>query len=103
MNRQVTLATIIILWVINELFQYLEILNSFRFSSFIVFHASSFYGAVVFCFLVEYLEFHQFFFIIPLLIEMGKSYLTYGIVDFMDLVFSLFGILINVFVFKKKY
>jgi hypothetical protein len=70
-----------------------------------VMHLSSVFGAIVFCFLMVYLRLPKILMLIPLGIELVESLVLFKCIDYLDLIFSLFGILIvllSLFIQKKN-
>jgi hypothetical protein len=86
------IITITILWVINEVLQITQVFYQIPLFNFFLFHLSSLYGAMIFCFLVNHLKFKKILFFAPLVIEIFLSWLTSHTFDFWDLIFSLIGI-----------
>jgi hypothetical protein len=82
------------LWVINEIIQLFVLYNKESPLGFFVVHLSSFYGAIIFCFLINYLKFTKILMIVPLVIELSESWITCNCIDYWDLLFSLIGICI---------
>jgi hypothetical protein len=64
-------------------------------AEFWIFHVSSFFGAIVFCFLIEQLEWSKMLYMTPILIELLLSWYTCNCIDFWDIIFSAFGILVG--------
>lgn len=92
MTRKITIG-ITILWVINELAQFTEILNELQILKILVVHLSSFYGAIIFCFLINELKLSKILIVCPVIIEIMQSWLSSDCIDFPDIVFSTIGIL----------
>ena len=102
MIRKIVIATTT-LWVINEIIQATEVLHEYKVFNFLVIHISSFYGAIIFCFLVAYLKLNKTFMIIPLAIEIFQSRLSScNCFDYWDLLFSLIGILTVILILAKE-
>ncbi len=96
------LSRVLGLWVLNEFFQATAVLGDFKWIHFLIIHLSSFYGAIVFSFLVTHLKLKHFFFATPLVIEVAKSINSCSCIDYWDLTFSLSGIIIGVLFSRRK-
>ena len=95
-----TTIVITTLWVINEIIQAFKLLNDSFILSFIVSHISSFYGAIIFFFLISYLGVKKIFLFTPIGIEIFQSWLACRCLDFWDITFSLAGIIFAYFIVK---
>ncbi len=92
--KRIVIQVITLLWVINEVLQATEALHNTP-AEFWIFHVSSFFGAIVFCFLIEQLEWSKMLYMTPILIELLLSWYTCNCIDFWDIIFSAFGILVG--------
>jgi hypothetical protein len=79
------------LWAINEALQLTEALHGNQ-AEFFVFHSSSLFGAIIFCFLIEHFNWSELFFLMPIFIELLMSWLTCQCIDYWDEIFSMVGI-----------
>lgn len=86
------ILTTVIFWVLNEALQITGLLNSFELIKFLVFHLSSFYGAIILCILVLKFRLQKCFMLLPIPIELTHSFITCRCIDYWDLAFSFFGI-----------
>ena len=93
-NFSKTLLIVIFFWIINEILQVTEVFYKYEVFNFLVFHLSSLYGAIIFCFLITYLKLNKTFMIGPIAIEIFQSWVSCRCFDYWDLIFSISGILI---------
>lgn len=93
-NYSKTLLIVIFFWIINEILQVAEVLHKYAVFNFLVFHLSSLYGAIVFCFLIAYLKLNKALMIAPIIIEIFQSWMSCRCFDYWDLIFSISGIII---------
>ena len=101
MIRKIIITTTI-LWVINEILQATEVFYEYALFKFLVFHLSSLYGAIIFCFLIAYLRLYKTLMIAPIAIEIFKSWMSCRCFDYWDLIFSIIGILTVLMILIKK-
>jgi hypothetical protein len=81
----------------------IEILQNTKFASnFFVMHLSSFFGAIVFLYFIDYFKKNKWLKITPIIIEILHSLFFQGVVDIEDVLFSFTGIIIYYLVFTKK-
>jgi hypothetical protein len=90
---RIFLLIVLVLWIINEILQYTEAVRDIIVLNFLVIHLSSFFGSVVFVYLVEFLNLKKIFYGVPLFIEVVLSIYQYGYIDSWDLLFSIGGII----------
>ena len=101
LRRIITIITTT-LWVINEILQVTEAFHKYALLNFLVLHLSSFYGAIIFCFLIAYLKLNKRLMIAPIAIEIFHSWLSCRCFDYSDLIFSLIGILAVIIIETKE-
>lgn len=82
-------------WAIIEIFQ-----NTKLASNFYVMHLSSFFGTIVFLYLIDYFKKSKWLKIIPLIIEILHSLHFQKVIDYQDLFFSFLGIIFYHITFK---
>lgn len=81
----------------------IEVLQNTKFASnFFVMHLSSFFGAIVFLYFIDYFKKNKWLKIAPIIIEVLHSLFFQGVVDIEDVLFSFTGIIIYYLVFTKK-
>lgn len=88
---------LICIWAIIEILQ-----NTKFASNFFVMHLSSFFGAIVFLYLIDYFKKNKWLKITPIFIEIIHSKYFLGVVDIEDVLFSISGIIFYYFIFLKK-
>ena len=101
-NSSNTLLIVIFFWIVNEILQLTEGFNKFAFLNFLVLHLSALYGAIIFCFLIAYLNLNKILMITPIAIELFQSWISYRFIDYWDITFSLTGILLFFILFAKE-
>ena len=101
MIRRIVIATTT-LWVINEILQITGVFHKYALINYFVFHLSSLYGAIIFCFLIAYLKLNKTLMIAPIAIEIFQSWLSCSCFDYWDLLFSLIGILTVILILAKE-
>ena len=99
--RRIVIATTT-LWVINEILQVTGVFHKYALINYLVFHLSSLYGAIIFCFLIAYLKLNKTLMIAPIAIEIFQSWLSCRCFDYWDLIFSLIGILTVLMILIKE-
>lgn len=81
----------------------IEILQNTKFASnFFVMHLSSFFGAIVLLYFIDFYKKSKWLKIAPIFIEIIHSLYFEGVVDMEDVIFSLLGIIAYTVVFKSK-
>jgi hypothetical protein len=90
---------VVILWVINEIIQFFFKSDS---CDFFILHVSSFYGAIIFCFCIYKLKYYPIFYLTPIVIELIYNYLIFKCVDYVDILFSISGILFSLLIIHKN-
>lgn len=101
-NGSKILLIVIVFWIINEILEVTAVFNNYAVFNFLVFHLSSLYGAIIFCFLIAFLKLNKAFMIVPLAIEIFQSWLSCRCFDYWDLIFSLIGILTAMVILTQK-
>lgn len=80
----------------------IEILQNTKFASnFFVMHLSSFFGAIVFLYFIDYFKKNKWLKIAPIIIEVLHSLYFQGVVDIEDVLFSFVGICFYQIVIRK--
>lgn len=80
----------------------IEILQNTKFASnFFVMHLSSFFGAIVFLYLIDYFKKNKWLKITPIIIEISHSLYFQNTMDYWDVLFSFVGICFYQIVFRK--
>jgi phosphoglycerol transferase MdoB-like AlkP superfamily enzyme len=92
LKRTLTTTTTL-LWGINEILQLTEVLHGTK-AEFFVFHCSSLFGAIIFCFLIDHFNWSKLLFVMPIFIELYLSHITCNCIDYWDEFFSVIGICI---------
>lgn len=82
-------------WATIEIFQ-----NTKFASNFFVMHLSSFFGAIVFLYLIDYFRKSKWLKIAPIIIEILHSLHFQKVIDYQDLFFSFLGIIFYHITFK---
>ena len=81
----------------------IEILQNTKFAiNFFVMHLSSFFGAIVLIYFIDYFKKNKWFKTTPIIIEVLHSLFFQGVVDIEDVLFSFLGIIIYYLVFTKN-
>ena len=97
-------------WINNKKIRFIilswaciEILQKTKYASnYFVMHLSSFFGALIFLYLIDFYKKSKWLKVIPIIIEILHSIYFLGVVDIEDVLFSLSGIMFYYFVFQKK-
>ncbi len=93
--KRIVIQVTTLLWGISEVLQVTEALHNTP-AEFWIFHVSSFFGAIVFCYLTEHFRLPKLLYITPIMIELALSWYTCNCIDYWDIIFSAFGILVGV-------
>jgi len=96
--KDITLI-VVILWIVNEIMQFFLKFKSFDF--FIV-HISSFYGLIIFCFCIYKIKYHLIFYLSRIAIELIYNDLIFKCIDYIDILFSIIGILFSLLIIHKN-
>lgn len=99
---RIFLLLTIILWIVNEILQHSGMATDILVLNFLVLHLSSFYGAIVFTYLVYFINLNKLFLVSPLIIEILLSIYLYDAICYYDLFFSAVGIISSMLVIRKS-
>jgi hypothetical protein len=81
----------------------IEILQNTKFASnFFVMHLSSFFGAIVFLYFIDYFKKNKWLKIAPIIIEVLHSLYFQNTMDYWDVLFSFVGICFYQIVIRKQ-
>ncbi len=81
----------------------IEVLQKTNYAvNFFVMHLSSFFGAIVFLYLIDFYNKNQWLKIVPIIIEIIHSLFVQGVVDMEDIIFSILGIITHYVIFSKS-
>jgi hypothetical protein len=69
--------------------------------NFFVMHLSSFFGAIVLLYLIDFYKKSKWLKIAPIFIEIIHSFYYQGVIDIEDVIFSLLGIITYTVIFKR--
>jgi len=97
-------------WINNKKIQFIilswaciEILQKTKYASvYLVMHLSSFFGAFIILYLIDYYKKSKWLKVTPIIIEILHSIYFQGVVDVEDVLFSLSGIMFYYFIFLKN-
>lgn len=97
-------------WINNKKIQFIilswaciEILQKTKYASnYFVMHLSSFFGALIFLYLIDFYKKSKCLKVTPIIVEIFHSLYFQGVVDIEDILFSLSGIMFYYFIFQKN-
>jgi hypothetical protein len=83
---------------------FIEVLQNTKYANnYFVMHFSSYFGAIVLLYLLDFFKLSKWLNILPILIEIPHSLFFQGSIDIEDILFSLIGIISYLIIFKKNY
>lgn len=101
LNKVVWIYDVKIQLVISS-WAFIEVLQNTKFASnFFVMHLSSFFGAIVFLYFIDYFKKNKWLKITPIIIEILHSLYFQNTMDYWDVLFSFVGICFYQIVLRK--